>query len=367
MSHKLTLLTVAGVVCGAVGGLALGQMVGPPGASPARGQVVAQLTEPTQPSTATPRPVAAQPSEAGAQRPAVTGRTPATPRPPAASAAPRPRRLLTIDRGAMLSAQRELERRVVGELRRTDQPTRLSLMTFNVLGSSHTRPGADAAQYAPGRLRSEWAASFVQDHGADIVGFQELEAEQYDAFMAATGDQFESYPGRSLPGRAVMSTLVWRAATWKAVERTTISVPFMRWTQQMPLVLLENRTTGKQVWVLNVHNAPRSWQAQRDRATATEIAVIRRLRNGGYPVLFIGDMNERNPILCRVTRRTDLYSAAGGGFQGGGRCDPPRVAKIDFLFASPEARFSGFVVDRSPLVKQTTDHAVLRATVTLAP
>jgi endonuclease/exonuclease/phosphatase family metal-dependent hydrolase len=288
-------------------------------------------------------------------------------RPRAAATNPRPRRLLTIDRGALLSAQREVERRVVAELRRTQGPTRLTLMTFNVLGSSHTRPGADAAQYAPGRVRTEWAASFVQGHQADIVGFQEMEAEQFDAFMAATGNQFQAYPGRSLPGRAVMSTLVWRRTEWRAVERMTITVPFMRWRQQMPLVLLENRTTGRQVWVLNVHNAPRSWQRQRDIATALEVRVINRLRRAGYPVLFIGDMNERNPILCRITRRTDLHSAGGGGFQGGGRCTRPRIPKIDFLFASPDATFSGFVVDRAPLVKQTTDHAVLRASVTLAP
>jgi endonuclease/exonuclease/phosphatase family metal-dependent hydrolase len=373
VSSRLTLLTVAGIVCGAVGGLALGQVVGPPGRSPAQGQVVAQLTGPTHAAattstaTAAPTPVAAQPTAPRERRAAAPARAIATRHRPPPSAAPSPQRLLTIDRGALLSAQRELERRVVSELRRTGQPTRFTLMTFNVLGSSHTRPGADAAEYAPGRLRTEWAAGFVQGHGADIVGFQEMEAEQYDAFMAATGNQFEAYPGRSLPGRAVMSTLAWRSSAWRAVERTTLTVPFMRWRQQVPLVLLENRSTGRQVWVLNVHNAPRSWQAQRDQATATEIAVIRQLRRGGYPVLFIGDMNERNPILCRVTRRTDLYSAAGGGFQGAGRCDPPRVAKIDFLFASPEARFSSFVVDRSPLVRQSTDHAVLHATVTLAP
>ncbi len=368
------MLAVAGVVCGTAAGFAVGQVVDPPGGSPARGEVVAQLADPggtggsTGTASAAPTPAAAQPAPSTpSTSPEPRRSTARARRSSAATSGPQPQRLLTIDRGALLSAQRELEARVVTELRRTQEPTRLTLMTFNVLGSSHTGPGADAAQYAPGRVRMEWAASFVQGHQADIVGFQEMEAEQFDAFMAATGDQFQAYPGRSLPGRAVMSTLVWRKTAWRAVERTTITIPFMHWQQQMPLVLLESRTTGRQVWVLNVHNAPRSWQAQRDVATALEIRVINGLRRRGYPVLFVGDMNERNPILCRITRRTDLRSAGGGGFQGGGRCLQPRIPKIDFLFASPEAAFGGFVVDRSPLVKQATDHAVLRASVTLAP
>ena len=44
---------------------------------------------------------------------------------------------------------------------------------------------------------------------------------------------------------------------------------------------------------------------------------------------------------------------------------PPRPTQIDWILGSPKAQFSGYAIDRSPLVRRTTDHPVVLAQVTI--
>ena len=74
-------------------------------------------------------------------------------------------------------------------------------------------------------------------------------------------------------------------------------------------------------------------------------------------------MNERAEYFCRVTGATRLVAAAGGS--NGGGCRPPSPTQIDWIFGSPGAAFSGYTIDRSDLVRRTTDHPLITSNVSI--
>ena len=74
-------------------------------------------------------------------------------------------------------------------------------------------------------------------------------------------------------------------------------------------------------------------------------------------------MNERSEYFCRVTAATPLVAAAGGSNSGG--CAPPKPTQIDWIFGSPGVVFSNYTIDRSALVRRTTDHPIVATQVTV--
>lgn len=239
------------------------------------------------------------------------------------------------------------------------------LSTFNVLGDVHTRPGSHADNFAPSRIRAEWAADIIRRMRGDVIGNQELDPRQYAALNKANDGVFGSWPGMALGEPGVRSTLWWRRSVWELRAKRHITIPFIDWQRHQPVVRLRHRATGREIWVINVHNAPRDLQAQRDAAVRIEIATIKELRKSGLPVFFIGDMNEKARVFCKVLGETDLRSPLGGSHDGT-RCTLPTAPmRVDWIFGSPEARFDTYAADRSALVTRTTDHAVLLSTVTV--
>ena len=77
------------------------------------------------------------------------------------------------------------------------RPYSFVVTTFNVLGSQHSAPGGAASGFADGRVRTQWAAGLIASYGSDIVGFGEMQADQYAA-MAAAAPGYTFYPGTSL-------------------------------------------------------------------------------------------------------------------------------------------------------------------------
>lgn len=238
------------------------------------------------------------------------------------------------------------------------------LATFNILGIGHTEPGGRFAHYAPWRLRADLSATWLERRGVSLVGLQEVERDQLGALHAATNGVYGAHPGLKAEKRDVLTQIFWRKSEWELLATQSITIPFMRWQQRMPIVKLRQRATGKAVWVINVHNAPGGLQDQRDQATRIEIRKINELRATGLPVLFIGDMNERDKIYCRVTSQTDLTSPAGGS-NGSGACQLPRNRRIDWIFGSPRIAWEGYALERPPLVAAVTDHHVPTVRVTL--
>ena len=130
-------------------------------------------------------------------------------------------------------------------------------------------------------------------------------------------------------------------------------------------MLLRNRATGGEFWVVTIHNSPRTQEADRDSATAAEIALFNRLRATGRPVLVTGDMNEKAEWFCKASTGAGLV-AANGGSGAGGCVLPPGPLRIDWIMGGGGVDFSGYVQDGASLAG-ITDHYFVHADVTVTP
>lgn len=242
--------------------------------------------------------------------------------------------------------------------RRLDQ--NVVITSFNVLGSNHTQPGGGALNYAPARIRGEWTTNLLQGYGADIIGFQEIRADQYNVLRQSFGSSYAFYPPSPSAGKVLWQSVMWDTTQWEFVRAVNVYIPFAGTTRPNPMVQLRSKLSGKRIWVFNVHNsAKRTPERQRERNAAVkkEIAKIKAQRRKNFPVVFLGDMNERKTVFCKVTRQTDLRSVSGGST--GKTCRPPSRMHLDWIFVSPEFAVRNFAFDRSPAVARITDHSVL--------
>jgi endonuclease/exonuclease/phosphatase family metal-dependent hydrolase len=244
-------------------------------------------------------------------------------------------------------------------------PLSFRIATFNVLGNVHTQPYAHDDNFAPTRIRAEWTADLLRQLGSpDVIGTQESDAGQLADILRATGGRYDAWPGTAVPG-GVEQSLLWRTDIWKATQKDTITIPFIRYQRAQPVVKLQNIQTGRSIWVMNVHNAPRDYQKQRNQALKIEIAKIKELRETGLPVFLVGDFNEKASAFCTVVGKTDLKTPMGGSATKDS-CDPPsRLMRIDWIFGSSDVGFDEFVMDRSPLKRWVNDHLVPVASVTI--
>jgi endonuclease/exonuclease/phosphatase family metal-dependent hydrolase len=248
------------------------------------------------------------------------------------------------------------------------RPYSFVVTTFNVLGSQHSAPGGAAERYADGGVRTRWAAGLIGSYGSDIVGFGELQPDQYAAMAALMSGPsgYTFYPGTSLGRAGVPTNVMWRSAVWEATWQGSVTIPFMDSSRPMPIVRLRHLETGRELYVMNVHNSPRDArgrEAERDRAEAIEIATINELADDDVPIVVLGDFNEHAEIFCRMTAETSLVAASGGSNEGA--CRPPERMRVDWIFGSRGLRFEGFRIDTSPAVRRITDHAVLTTGVTV--
>jgi hypothetical protein len=240
------------------------------------------------------------------------------------------------------------------------------MATFNLLGSSHSKHGGSAASFAPGPNRMPGALRILAEHQVTVVGFQEFQPNQRATFQRLAKG-WQMYPGLSLGRRAGENSVAWRSDTWEMVRPGLIPIPYFNGRiRPMPYVLLRNKQTGVQAYFSTFHNPANiggNMQRWRSQATTREARLFNQLEKSGIPQLVTGDMNERQEYFCRITAETPLVAAAGGSNNGG--CAPPRPIGIDWIFGSPGVQWSSYTVDRSPLVRRTTDHPVVIATATI--
>jgi hypothetical protein len=242
---------------------------------------------------------------------------------------------------------------------------KFTVASFNVLGSSHTRGRGGKAS---GLQRLPGAISLLNSHGISVVGFQEFQGDQRHSF-ARRAPGWAIYPGDALGNLAGENSIGWRTDTWEMVKPGSVPIPYFNGgVRQMPSVLLRHKQTGIQAYFSNFHNPAETRQFHnqgrfRAAATTREIALFNQLERTGIPQFVTGDMNERASWFCRVTGSTPLIAAAGGRNNGG--CAPPRPTQIDWILGSRNVQFSGYTIDRSPLVRRTTDHPIIVAQVTV--
>lgn len=236
--------------------------------------------------------------------------------------------------------------------------TDFRIATVNALGNGHTRPYAGDDSYGPATTRMGWMADQLDASAIDIMGLQEPNSDQMFHFLKAARGTWDVWPRPESGDDASEAAMAWRTSVWEAVEKTTLTTQFISKELPRPVVKLRHRVTGKEIWVMNVHNAPWEYQFKRDRATNVQIDMLNQLRATGLPVFFIGDMNEKRTLMCKVLSKTDLVSPFGGSYDAAsGRCtNPPSRMRVDWIFGSPDATFSNFEYTRPPLLSLVTDH-----------
>ena len=254
-------------------------------------------------------------------------------------------------------------------------PTQWTISSLNVLGAGHTAPGGKKHGWASGPVRMKWLTEVITDEGVDVIGLQEFERPQYNVWEKRMGATWDSYPGTAWGPRQMRNTVAWRTDQWSLVTASWIKIPYFHGhILRMPLVRLQNVTTGQEIYASSFHNPAnaRGPAAQwRKQATENEIAMVNRLRDDtGLPVYVLGDMNEKDIYFCRMTAATDMVAANGGFNNGSGGlagCGPTRPTYIDWIFGSPETTFTGYVANRGPKIRKSTDHSMIIAQAELPP
>lgn len=255
--------------------------------------------------------------------------------------------------------QEKAQKRTSKMVELRDTPVEIRIAVFNILGSNHT---GKRSRYASGATRAGWAAGLL--NGFDFVGFSEIQSDQLSVMYGALGGRYDFYPGTSMGNKAVPTNVMWRSDRFELVDGGAVGVPFVGQTRLMPYVRLRDRDSKKEFWLMNAHNAPQGRQSERNSAVAIEIAKLRELVATGLPVFFMGDLNEKATVFCKVTGQLPMKAANGGSVGGG--CSLPGAAKIDWLFGTTsQVTFSGYSQSRGGSVPRITDHHLVSATASI--
>lgn len=243
-------------------------------------------------------------------------------------------------------------------------PNEFVATSFNILGSQHTEPGGGVPEWAPGRLRSEWAANLIQRTSTGIMGFQEIQPDQITTLDRIIGDRFDFWPGNANGPRAAWQTVAWDSSKWELVTSENVDLPVLGKKRPHPLVLLRNKATGKSTWLFNIHNSSKNTpERKKERRKALKLIVkeVAKKRLDGTPLILLGDFNDRTEAFCTVTGKTDL-KATNGGSNKKGKCKPPKNMGIDWIFASKDLKTQSFTRDRNLMILRITDHPVIYST-----
>ncbi len=276
--------------------------------------------------------------------------------------------LSQIDRvSALREERRELKDALQADLGEKPQPPRkggptdLVLSSFNVTGSSHTRPGAEHPEFKSGPERMKHVAELVEKHKVDVVGFQELQGDQLKAFNKLTDNKFGVYPGFKLGKRESVNSIAWNKKEWDLVKPDTIKVPYFNGQKRdMPVVLLRNKETGQKAYFANFHIPAdtkrfKNQERFRDAATKLQVQMVNRLREkSGLPVFVTGDMNEGREYEGKMVRGAKMESAHRGP-----NGPASNRSGIDWIMGTRDVKFTDYVRDRSEAVRKTTNHPMI--------
>lgn len=243
-------------------------------------------------------------------------------------------------------------------------PLAFNLATFNLLGHNHTAPRLGDDHFAPAWIRAQWSVQAWRQRDLSVIGTQETDPGQIEALTRAAGGEYAVWPGLER-GRANSSTaLWWRTSEWQAVTRSTITIPFMHFKREIPVVQLRSRQVpARTIWVMALHNSPGAGgQAKRNQALAIEKPEIQRMLATGAPVYVVGDFNQQS-AFCELAP-LGLTSPRGGSAVGGACTPPAGRLRVDWLFGSSGA-WSQYAETRDELLARITDHHLVSGRVTL--
>jgi endonuclease/exonuclease/phosphatase family metal-dependent hydrolase len=248
---------------------------------------------------------------------------------------------------------------------------RFTVSTFNVLGYKHTARGGDKASWPDGVRRLHSAVHMIRRFHVDVIGFQELQSEQFHAFKRDTHRRWGLYPGARFDNYAMHNSVAWLRNHWTVVSRSYLHIPYFRGQRvNMPVVVLRDKQTGRRVAFANFHNPADTMgpaQKWRNLARHKEIRLARRMQATGIPLILTGDMNEQDRYFCAMTAHAPMKAANGGGHTRSGRCVPPNPDGIDWIFGSRRIRFTGFDKVPRDRMHRVSDHPFMAAGVHIPP
>lgn len=277
-------------------------------------------------------------------------------------------------RAAELKAQRMAERAAAREARRETRqqarqeaapdtsgaPMSFRVGSFNVLGSQHTAPGGDRQGFPPASTRTPAAARLAARHGVDVLGTQELQADQLAGLTRATG--MTAWPGTAWGSAETDNSILYDPGVFEYVSGDRFTITFMGRARPQPILRLRHRATGRELYVVNTHPSAGdgAYAAQRRAGQSTLVSVVNNLKSQGLPVLVTGDMNDREAFFCAVMPPTGMTAPNGGSYSGG--CNPPpSPLPVDWVVGSGTT-WSEYWRDTSPVTQRTSDHFFISAT-----
>jgi hypothetical protein len=243
-----------------------------------------------------------------------------------------------------------------------DTQSSFRIGTLNWRGASHYQTNPYPGE-RPYRERMPTMVSKISASGASIIGFQEFEPPQAEAFLRATNATWGVVKGRASNGEpATANSIAYQPSQWKVEEVRYVSIRYGRPTIQVPLARFTSLVGLGSIWVLNTHHPAQSvggTEAMRNQAVAAEAEVLQKLLadEPNTPLFFTGDMNDQ-------ARFKQLFLALAPGWSTAN----PRENQIDWIMGSPQVTFSGAVVDHSTndKARNYTDHPFVHASVQLA-
>ena len=259
-----------------------------------------------------------------------------------------------IDAALRRAAEREAAR----------QTMTFQIGTFNVLGSQHTAPGGERRSYPPAGVRNGGTVARIRSFGVDILGTQELQADQLNALTSMTG--FAAYPGYDFGARETDNSILYDDSRFEFVSGSYFTIHFMHANRPQTILRLRDRETGREFYVLNMHASAGEGQYAFTRRAGhyTAAATVNRLKAEGIPIFLTGDMNDRAEFFCRVAPITGMVSADGGSLAGG--CHTGASPAVDWVLGWGNVGFSSYIEDRSTLGR-VSDHHFVVGTATVGP
>jgi endonuclease/exonuclease/phosphatase family metal-dependent hydrolase len=233
-----------------------------------------------------------------------------------------------------------------------------TIASSNVLGSQHTR---SRGGFGPGTVRAAMTSSLLTSRGVDVGGMQEVQSDQLGVFLTHMPG-YSFWPASALGNNGERLQIYWRSSRFTMVDNGSVTYVFSSQHIPLPYVLLRDRASGAEFYVITTHNSPGGLEAQRDIATTTEIALIRQLEATGKPVLITGDMNEHTEFFCKVAEATGMVAANGGSGVGGCHL-PPNPLRVDWIMGGHGVSFSDYRQDAAGLGR-ASDHYYLYSTAT---
>ncbi len=234
--------------------------------------------------------------------------------------------------------------------------------TLNWRGASHYKKNPHPGERPYGE-RVPNMVTKIGASGASIIGFQEFEPPQAEAFLEATDGAWAIVKGkRGGPHSSTVNAIAYQPSAWKLDEVRYVSIRYGGPMIQIPMARFTSTAGLGSVWVLNTHNpagAVGGTDAMRDQAVRAEAQALLRLQAAepSTPLFLTGDMNDQARFKRLFLSLAPGWSAAN-----------PSNHQIDWIMGSPAVTFSGTIVDQSTndRAHKYTDHPFVHSRVQLA-